>query len=65
MKTTRRLIFLAAAGLAGAGRASAVGLVAPRAATPPAVAPLCLSELLAAGRNALAAHEKGDRADVR
>jgi len=56
MKTTRRLIFLAAAGLAGAGRAMAMGL-AP-AATPPAAPPLSLSELLAAGRSTLAAQNK-------
>jgi len=60
MQTTRRLIFLAAAGLAGAGRASAMGLAPQRAAPSPAVEPLSLSELLAAGRSALATYEKDD-----
>jgi hypothetical protein len=60
MKTTRRLIFLALAGLAGASRAAGVGLASPRAAGEPTVEPLSLSELLAAGRSALATLEKDD-----
>jgi len=58
MKTTRRRIFLAAVGLAGACRASAMGLAARPAATPAAVEPRSLSELLATGRSALAAQKK-------
>lgn len=60
MKTTRRLIFLAAMGMAGAGQAPAVALGARRAVRQPTVEQPSLSELLAAGRSALATYEKDD-----
>lgn len=57
MKTTRRLMMLGAATLAGAGKAASARPVSPAPTqSAAAAAPLC--DLLAAGRAALASSER-------